>query len=35
VIPSYADQRLVVGQSGEEIWTDQYGRIKVQFFWTA
>jgi type VI secretion system secreted protein VgrG len=24
---------LVVGKSGEEIWTDQYGRIKVQFFW--
>ena len=24
---------LVVGPSGEEIWTDQYGRIKVQFPW--
>jgi len=23
----------VVGQSGEEIWTDEYGRIKVQFHW--
>lgn len=23
----------VVGPSGEEIWTDQYGRIKVQFPW--
>jgi type VI secretion system secreted protein VgrG len=23
----------VVGQSGEEIWTDQYGRVKVQFHW--
>jgi type VI secretion system secreted protein VgrG len=23
----------VVGKSGEEIWTDQYGRIKVQFHW--
>ncbi len=23
----------VVGSSGEEIWTDQYGRIKVQFPW--
>jgi type VI secretion system secreted protein VgrG len=23
----------VVGESGEEITTDQYGRIKVQFFW--
>jgi type VI secretion system secreted protein VgrG len=24
---------VVVGPSGEEIWTDKYGRIKVQFFW--
>ena len=24
---------LVVGDSGEEITTDQYGRIKVQFYW--
>lgn len=24
---------LVVGQSGQEIYTDQYGRIKVQFHW--
>jgi type VI secretion system secreted protein VgrG len=24
---------LVVGQSGEEIYTDKYGRIKVQFHW--
>lgn len=24
---------LVVGKSGEEIWLDQYGRIKVQFYW--
>ena len=24
---------LVVGKSGEEIWTDKYGRIKVQFPW--
>lgn len=23
----------VVGPSGEEIWTDRYGRIKVQFHW--
>lgn len=23
----------VVGPSGQEIWTDQYGRIKVQFNW--
>ena len=24
---------VVVGKSGEEIWTDKYGRIKVQFHW--
>ena len=24
---------MVVGKAGEEIWTDQYGRIKVQFHW--
>jgi type VI secretion system secreted protein VgrG len=24
---------LVVGKAGEEIWTDQYGRIKVKFHW--
>ena len=24
---------MVVGPSGEEIWTDEYGRIKVQFHW--
>ncbi|NWL80872.1 type VI secretion system tip protein VgrG [Pseudomonas taiwanensis] len=24
---------VVVGKSGEEIWTDQYGRIKLQFPW--
>jgi type VI secretion system secreted protein VgrG len=24
---------VVVGKSGEEIWTDEYGRVKVQFFW--
>lgn len=23
----------VVGQSGEEIWTDEYGRVKVKFHW--
>lgn len=23
----------VVGKSGEEIWTDEYGRVKVQFPW--
>ncbi|MDQ1832425.1 type VI secretion system Vgr family protein [Massilia scottii] len=24
---------IVVGKPGEEIWTDKYGRIKVQFHW--
>ncbi len=24
---------IVVGKSGEEIWTDEHGRIKVQFHW--
>jgi type VI secretion system secreted protein VgrG len=24
---------IVVGKRGEEIWTDQYGRVKVQFHW--
>lgn len=24
---------IVTGKSGEEIWTDSYGRIKVQFHW--
>jgi type VI secretion system secreted protein VgrG len=24
---------LVVGAKGEEIWTDKYGRVKVQFYW--
>jgi type VI secretion system secreted protein VgrG len=24
---------VVVGKSGEEIWTDKYSRVKVQFFW--
>jgi type VI secretion system secreted protein VgrG len=24
---------VVVGPEGEEIWTDRYGRIKVQFHW--
>jgi len=24
---------LVVGKSGEDIWTDQYGRVIVQFHW--
>jgi type VI secretion system secreted protein VgrG len=32
VIPS-TQTAVVVGKSGEEIWTDKYGRVKVQFFW--
>ncbi len=24
---------VVVGKSGEEIWTDEFGRVKVQFHW--
>lgn len=24
---------VVVGPAGEEIWTDQYGRVKVHFYW--
>src|SRR6185437_6820484 len=24
---------VVVGKSGEEIWTDKFGRVKVQFHW--
>jgi type VI secretion system secreted protein VgrG len=24
---------LVVGKAGEEIWTDSYGRVTVQFYW--
>lgn len=24
---------LVVGPKGEEIWTDQFGRVKVHFYW--
>ena len=24
---------IVVGKAGEEIWTDEYGRIKIQFPW--
>jgi type VI secretion system secreted protein VgrG len=29
----HAQTALVVGKAGEEIWTDQYGRIKIQFSW--
>jgi type VI secretion system secreted protein VgrG len=32
VIPS-TQTALVVGQAGEEIWVDKYGRVKVQFHW--
>jgi type VI secretion system secreted protein VgrG len=32
VIPS-TQTAIVVGKSGEEIWVDKYGRIKVQFHW--
>jgi len=28
-----AQTAIVVGKEGEEIWTDKYGRIKVQFHW--
>jgi type VI secretion system secreted protein VgrG len=28
-----AQTAVVVGKAGEEIYTDQYGRVKVQFFW--
>ena len=24
---------IVVGKAGEEIWTDKYGRVKLQFHW--
>lgn len=32
VIPG-TQTALVVGKAGEEIWTDKYGRVKVQFHW--
>ena len=32
IVPG-AQTALVTGKSGEEIWTDKYGRIKVQFHW--
>ncbi|WP_207005584.1 type VI secretion system Vgr family protein [Trinickia mobilis] len=28
-----AQTATVVGKAGEELWTDQYGRVKVQFHW--
>lgn len=30
---SGAQTAVVVGKSGEEIWTDEFGRVKVQFHW--
>ncbi|HDR9484042.1 TPA: type VI secretion system tip protein VgrG [Burkholderia aenigmatica] len=27
------EKAIVVGPTGQEIWTDQYGRVKVQFAW--
>ncbi|VWB80096.1 type VI secretion system Vgr family protein [Burkholderia lata] len=27
------EKAIVVGPAGQEIWTDQYGRVKVQFQW--
>ncbi|QYD71602.1 type VI secretion system tip protein VgrG [Paraburkholderia edwinii] len=31
--PMPTQTATVVGKSGEELWTDQYGRVKVQFHW--
>lgn len=28
-----AQTAVIVGKAVEEIWTDKYGRVKVQFFW--
>ena len=28
-----AQTAIVVGKQGEEIWTDEFGRVKVQFHW--
>jgi len=28
-----ASTAVVVGKAGEEVWTDKYGRVKVQFHW--
>lgn len=27
------EKAIVVGPAGQEVWTDQYGRVKVQFEW--
>jgi type VI secretion system secreted protein VgrG len=32
VVPG-AQTAIVVGESGKEIWTDEHGRVKVQFHW--
>ncbi|WP_260428186.1 type VI secretion system Vgr family protein [Burkholderia sp. Bp9031] len=32
-ILSGPEKAIVVGPAGQEIWTDQYGRVKVQFAW--
>lgn len=32
IIPS-TQTAFVVGKTGEEIWVDEYGRVKVQFHW--
>jgi type VI secretion system secreted protein VgrG len=29
----HSQTAIVVGKAGEEIWTDSYGRVKVQFHW--
>jgi len=32
-VVSGSQTALVVGKSGEEIWVDSHGRVKVQFYW--
>ncbi|CAB3754369.1 type IV secretion protein Rhs [Burkholderia sp. MSh2] len=32
-VMSGPEKAVVVGPAGQEIWTDQYGRVKVQFEW--
>ncbi|RQZ11295.1 type VI secretion system tip protein VgrG [Burkholderia sp. Bp9031] len=32
-VMSGPEKAIVVGPAGQEIWTDQYGRVKVQFAW--
>jgi type VI secretion system secreted protein VgrG len=31
--PSPSAHAVVVGLAGEKIWTDKYGRVKLQFHW--